>query len=82
MQHVGRDQFTIAQPPSIRRDHRTIFGSQILRGQFETFCGLCYQEPAHLRGDILDRGAAVLHRMAAGGVAFVSGKLRIGRDDL
>src|ERR1035438_7150624 len=82
MQPIGRDQFTVTEAPSIHGHHRTVFGSQIFNWQFETYCDLRDQKLADLRGGVLDCDAAVLHRMTAGGVTFVGGKLRIGGDDL
>ena len=82
MQHVGRDEFAVSRAPAIRRDHRAVLGAQILGRQIETLRRLRDQKRAHLRRRVLDRGAAVLHRMAAGGVAFIRGQAGIGRDDL
>ena len=50
--------------------------------QFETPRRFRDQERADLRGGMLDRGAAVLHRIAAGGVAFIGGAAGIGRHQL
>ena len=35
-----------------------------------------------MRRGVLDRGAAILHRVAAGGIAFIGGQLGVGGDDL
>ena len=82
MQHVARDQIAITEALAVRRDHRAVFGAQIFRRQIEPPRGFRDQKLAHLRGRVLDRGAAVLHRMAAGGVAFIGGAAGIGGDDL
>ncbi len=82
MQHVARDQIAIAEALPVRRNHGAVFGAEILRRQIEPPRGFRDQQRAHLRGGILDRGAAVLHRVAAGGVAFIGGAACIGRDHL
>ncbi len=81
VQHVGRDQFAITEALAVRRDHRAVFGAQIFGRQIETPRGFRDQQLAHLRRRVLDRGAAVLHGMAAGGIAFIGGAAGIGGDD-
>ena len=81
MQHADRDQFAVAQPLSVGRNHRTVFSAQIFSRQTETPRGFREQKFTRLRGRVLNRGAAVLHGMAAGGVLFVGGQVRIGCDD-
>ncbi len=82
MQHVGHDQFAVSKPASVRRDHGPVFGPEIVGRQIPTSCGFRDQQLAHLRGSVLDRGAAVLHRMTAGSITLIGGELRVGGDDL
>ena len=82
MQHLGRNQIAVTEAPAIGRDHRAVVGLQIFNRQIETPRRLCDEKLAHLCGGILDRGAAVLCRIAAGCIAFVGGEARIGGHDL
>ena len=82
MQHVVRDQIAIAEALSVRRDHGRIFGVEIFGRQIEPPRGFRHQQRAHLGCRMLDRSAAVLHRMAAGGVAFIGGAPCVGGDHL
>ena len=82
MQHVAGNEVAITETLAIGRDHRAVFGAEIFDRQIATPRGFRHQKLADLRRRVLDRGAAVLHGLAAGRVALIGGAVRIGRDDL
>ena len=82
MQHIFPDEFTIRQTFAIRCDHRTVCRPQILGRQTKPPCCFCNQQFARLRRRILDRGAAVLHGVAACRIALVRGQARVRRRHL
>ena len=82
MQHIVPDEFAIRQTFAIRRDHRTVCCPQILDRQTKPPCCFRNQQFARLRRCILDRGAAVLHGVAACRIALVRGQARVRRRHL
>src|SRR5258707_3497532 len=81
MQHAARDQFAVAKPLSVGRNRRAVFSTQSFCRQIEAPRGLGKKKFTRLRGGVLNRGTAVLHGMAAGGVLFVGGQAGVGGKD-
>ena len=72
-------ELAIAESPSVRRDHRAVLGSEVSVGDSRVAGRLRrsgFRAPVRPHAD---RRAAVLHRMAAGGKAFIGGASGIGR---
>jgi len=81
MQQRIADQFAVAEAAAVIGDDRAVFCGEAGGRHLQQRRGPADQQRTRLRRGIHDRGAAVLHRMAAGGVAFVRGQRRIGRDE-
>ena len=81
MQLLIANQFTIAGAATVGGTYRAVLHCQTVRGNAEALRCEPGENFADLRRRMLDGGAAVLHRMAAGGIAFVRGELCIGRNE-
>ena len=82
VQHAACHQIAIAETLAIGRNHGAVFGAEIFSRHIETPRRFRDQKFAGLRCRIQDRGAAVLHGMAAGRIALIGGAAGIGGDDL
>ena len=76
------DQRSVGDAPAIARAHLARLGAQLPGGHAEPLGRLGNEDLAGLRRGVQDRGAAILHRVAARGVALVRGKRRVGGDEL
>ena len=65
------DERAISETAPIGCDHGPVLGFELVRRQVQPARGLVDQQFAHLRRGVADGGAAVLHRMAAGGIALI-----------
>ena len=82
MKHLVGDELAIPETPAVIGDDRAALRSQPFGQEMQLRRRLLDQDRPHLSGGIHDRGAAVLHRMAAGCVAFVRGPRRVGGDQV
>ena len=71
MKRLAGDELGIRHVAPVRRAYPAILDHQAVGRQIETRRGHADQHLAHLRCRIHDRGAAVLHRIAARGIALV-----------
>ena len=81
MQHFARHQIAIGEMPAVGRDDRAAIRRHLLGGDACALRRLRDQKPPHLRRGMHDRGAGILHGVAAGGVAFVGGARGVRRHD-
>jgi hypothetical protein len=81
VERIAGDEFAIWQAAPVARHHRAGLCVQGFSRHPEPLRRESDQDLAHLGGGVHDRGAAVLHRMAAGRIALVGGAARIGRHD-
>ncbi|MDB5954512.1 MAG: hypothetical protein JWP60_1120 [Ramlibacter sp.] len=81
VQHVAGDQFAIADAAAVRRLEGAVAHLQLLGGDAQALCGQAREDHSHLGRGIADGSAAVLHGVAAGGVALVGGARSVRGDD-
>ncbi len=80
MQALRRNQFAITEAAAVGSDDGRVLRFQLCGRHAGARCGFGDEELPHLSGGVHDRRAAVLHGMAAGGIAFVRGQRRVGGD--
>ena len=78
MKQLVADQLAIAEPPAVIDDDRAVFGAQLPGRQLQQRRRGADQQDPRLGRCVADRGAAILHRMAAGGISLVRGERGVG----
>ena len=79
--HAG-GELAVAERSPVARDHLLALDPQVGRVRGPAPRRLVEQELAHAGGGVADGGAALGHRVAAGGEAFVGGPAGVGGDQL
>ena len=80
VQLAAGQQFAVRNTPPARRLEHAVAQGQGVLGDLEALRRHPGQDEAHLGGGVAQRGAAVLHRVAAGRITFVRGARGVGGD--
>ena len=81
MQSLPCNELAVRKSHPSRNNDAAAFGPQLIGGETGAASRLGNKNLAHLSGSIEDCCATVLHGVAAGGVALVRRKRRVGGDE-
>ena len=82
MQELRRNQFAIAEAAAVGRNHGGGLRCHLRGRHAGALRGFGDKNLPHLCRSVHDRGAGILHGMAAGGVALIRGQRRVCGDEL